>query len=83
MATRAWSNLIGALTFQRKSQEKLRVSPDPSSSSKGAGHETKIKWSYVSMDEVEYLKGNKTSIFLFVQSVLYDKYVLRKIIKKS
>lgn len=29
------------------------------------------------------LKGNKTSIFLLVQSVLYDKYVLRKIILKS
>ena len=40
VATRAWSNLIGALIFQRKSQEKPPVSPDPSSSSEGAGHET-------------------------------------------
>ena len=40
MATRAWSNLIGALTFQRSVTKKPRVSPDPSSSSEGAGHET-------------------------------------------
>ena len=40
MATRAWSNLIGTLTFQRYVPKKPRVSPDPSSSREGAGHET-------------------------------------------
>ena len=42
VATRAWSNLIGTLTFQRYVTKKPQVSPDPSSSSEGAGHETTV-----------------------------------------
>ena len=74
MATRAWSNLIGTLTFQRKSQEKPRVSPDPSSSSEGAGHET--NWFHAT-PHVGY--SRKYFLRKEFQSIFAQKYFTVKI----
>ena len=65
--TRAWSNLIRALTFQRSVTKKPRVSPDPSSSSEGAGHETRLK----SPQKTEFLPS-----FWYILLAVHSSFIL-------